>query len=73
MRITVEIDDELLAAAMAATGLRTKRAAVEEGLRTLIRLRSQIEAFENLGGLGWEGNLNEMREGRHLAGQERRR
>lgn len=73
MRTNIEIDDELLAAAMAATGLRTKRAAVEEGLRTLVRLRSQVEAFENLGGLGWEGNLDEMREGRLPEGPERRR
>jgi Arc/MetJ family transcription regulator len=62
LRTNIEIDDELLAAAMAATGLPTKRATVEEGLRALVRLHGQVEAFEDLDGLGWEGNLDEMRE-----------
>jgi Arc/MetJ family transcription regulator len=55
MRIHIEIDDELLAQAMAATGLPTKRAAVEEGLRLLICARQQDRAFAELKGLGWEG------------------
>jgi Arc/MetJ family transcription regulator len=64
MRTNIEIDDELLASAMKASGLTTKRATVEEGLRLLVRLRSRAEAFEELRGIGWEGNLDEMREGR---------
>jgi Arc/MetJ family transcription regulator len=66
MRTNIEIDDALLAAAMAVTGLPTKRATVEEGLRLLVRLRAQVEAFDDLAGLGWEGDLDAMREGRHL-------
>jgi Arc/MetJ family transcription regulator len=66
MRTNIDIDDKLLAAAMAATGLSTKRATVEEGLRLLVRLRGQVEAFEDLAGLGWEGDLAAMREGRHF-------
>ncbi len=65
MRTNIEIDDELLSQAMAATGLSTKRATVEEGLRTLVRLRRQVEAFAALKGLGWEGDLDEMRRGRY--------
>jgi len=61
MRTNIEIDDELLAQAMAATGLSTKRATVEEGLRLLVRLRGQVEALKRLKGLGWEGDLDEMR------------
>ncbi len=67
MRTNIEIDDDLLAAAMAATGLPTKRATVEEGLRLLVRLRGQVEAFDDLAGLGWDGDLDAMREGRRLA------
>ena len=67
MRTNIEIDDNLLAAAMAATGLPTKRATVEEGLRLLVRLREQVEAFEDIEGLGWDGDLDAMREGRRLA------
>jgi Arc/MetJ family transcription regulator len=64
MRTNIEIDDELLSQAMTATGLSTKRATVEEGLRLLVRLRRQAKAFGALRGLGWEGDLDEMRKGR---------
>jgi Arc/MetJ family transcription regulator len=64
MRTNIEIDDELLAQAMTAAGLSTKRATVEEGLRLLVRVRKQAEALVELKGLGWEGDLDEMRQGR---------
>jgi Arc/MetJ family transcription regulator len=64
MRTNIEIDDELLSQAMTATGLATKRATVEEGLRLLVRLRKQMKALAELKGLGWEGDLEEMRQGR---------
>jgi Arc/MetJ family transcription regulator len=67
MRTNIDIDDDLLSRAMRAAGLTTKRATVEEGLRLLVQVREQIEAFENLKGLGWKGNLDKMREGRHPA------
>ena len=41
MRTNIDIDDGLMAAAQEATGLPTKRAVVEEGLRALVRLRDQ--------------------------------
>jgi Arc/MetJ family transcription regulator len=62
MRINIEIDDALLSQAMTATGLPTKRATVEEGLRMLVRMRKQAEAFADLNGLGWEGDLDAMRQ-----------
>ncbi|HEY1299726.1 MAG TPA: hypothetical protein VGF07_04470 [Stellaceae bacterium] len=49
---------------MAAAGLPTKRATIEEGLRLLVRVRRQAEAIADLRGLGWEGDLEEMRESR---------
>jgi Arc/MetJ family transcription regulator len=64
MRTNIEIDDELLSQAMTATGLATKRATVEEGLRLLVRLRKQAKALTELKGMGWEGDLGEMRQGR---------
>ena len=64
MRTNIEIDDELMSQAMAAAGLSTKRATVEEGLRLLVRIRKQAEALAALKGLGWEGDLDEMGEGR---------
>ncbi len=65
MRTNIEIDDELLSQAMAASGLTTKQATVEEGLRLLVRVREQAEAAAALKGLGWVGDLDEMREGRY--------
>jgi Arc/MetJ family transcription regulator len=64
MRTNIEIDDELLSQAMRATGLSTKRATVEEGLRLLVRLRKQAKALASLKGLGWDGDLDDMRRGR---------
>ena len=64
MRTNIEIDDDLLSQAMSAAGLPTKRATVEEGLRLLVRVRKQVAALADLKGLGWEGDLDEMRQGR---------
>jgi len=47
--------------AMALTGLPTKKAVVEEALRLAVRLKRQAEALHKLWGIGWEGNLDEMR------------
>jgi Arc/MetJ family transcription regulator len=62
MRTNIEIDDELLSRAMRAAGLSTKRAAVEEGLRLLVRVREQAQALADLKGLGWDGDLDDMRQ-----------
>jgi Arc/MetJ family transcription regulator len=41
MRTNVVIDDELMAAALESTGLKTKKAVIEEALLTLVRLKAQ--------------------------------
>ncbi len=66
MRTNVLINDELMAKAKEITGLQTKRAVIDEALRTLIQLRSQEKVRELRGKLRWEGDLNAMREGRSL-------
>jgi Arc/MetJ family transcription regulator len=66
MRTNIDIDDDLLSQAMMASGLSTKRATVEEGLRLLLRVHNQAKALAELKGLGWEGNLDEMRQSRRL-------
>lgn len=65
MRTYVDIDEVLLADAMKATGLSTEQATIEEGLRLLLRIHKQAAALANLKGLGWEGDLDDMRLGRH--------
>lgn len=64
MRTNIEIDDDLLSRAMAASELPTKKATVEEGLRLLVRLKDQVRALDDLKGIGWSGNLDRMRQGR---------
>ena len=61
MRTNISIDDTLMADVLAATGIKTKREAVEQGLKTLLLLKQQeaIKAFK--GKLKWEGNLDQMR------------
>jgi Arc/MetJ family transcription regulator len=61
MRTNVVIDDALMADTLAATGLPTKRQAVEQGLRTLLRLARQREIRGFHGKLAWEGDLDAMR------------
>ncbi|MGH6901684.1 MAG: type II toxin-antitoxin system VapB family antitoxin, partial [Geminicoccaceae bacterium] len=61
MRTNIEIDDRLLAEAMAATGLRTKRKVVDAGLRLLVRQKRQANAQELFGRIRWEGNLHQER------------
>jgi Arc/MetJ family transcription regulator len=55
------IDDKLMQDTLRATGLKTKREAVEEGLRTLLRLKRQSEIRRLRGKLKWAGDLDSMR------------
>ena len=64
MRTNIDIDDELMSEALRLTGLETKCAVVEAGLRTLIRLKRQEDILHLAGQVQWEGNLEESREGR---------
>jgi Arc/MetJ family transcription regulator len=66
MRTNIEIDDELLTKAMKAAGTATKKATVEEALRQLVENHRGRQAIANLAGLGWEGDLDEMRQGRNF-------
>jgi Arc/MetJ family transcription regulator len=61
MRITIIIDDRLMRDTLRATGLRTKREAVEEGLRTLLRLKRQEGIRRLRGRLEWRGDPDAMR------------
>ena len=61
MRTNIEIDDALMQQALQATGAKTKREAVELGLKSLVQLRGQERARELKGKITWEGDLNDMR------------
>ena len=64
MRTNIVIDDKLMRDTLRATGLKTKRAAVEEGLRSLLRLKRQSEIRKLRGKLNWQGDLDAMRRDR---------
>ena len=57
MRTNIVIDDALMKAALEATGLKTKRDAVELGLRTVVRLHRQANIKRFRGKLDWQGDL----------------
>ena len=61
MRTNIVIDDSLMHDALQATGLKTKKEAVELGLKLLIKLNQQeaIKAFR--GKLTWDGDLEALR------------
>lgn len=61
MRTNIIIDDDLMQAALKATGLRTKKEAVELGLKTLIKLKQQAGIKAYKGKLTWQGDLDDMR------------
>jgi Arc/MetJ family transcription regulator len=63
LRTNIVLDEELVTEAMRRTGIKTKRAVVEEALRTLIQLKRQEEILALRGKLRWEGDLDEMRRG----------
>ena len=64
MRINILIDDKLMNAVLRATGVRTKREAVELGLKTLLQIKRQGRIRRYRGKLTWEGDLGSMRASR---------
>lgn len=61
MRTNIEIDDKLMDDALRYSGAKTKREAVELGLRQLVQLGKQVEVRKLRGKLQWAGNLVAMR------------
>jgi Arc/MetJ family transcription regulator len=66
MRTHIDIDKLLMKQALRATGLKTKRAVVEEGLRLLIKLKKQKEILGLAGKVRWHVDLDKSRLGRDL-------
>lgn len=61
MRTNIVIDDELMERALEVSGCKTKKEAVEEGLKLLIKMSAQRKILELRGKIHWEGDLDEMR------------
>ena len=63
MRTNIDIDDDLIEAAMRATGQTTKRGTVEEALRRVVTSYRRQQAIADMDGAGWDGDLEAMRTG----------
>ena len=61
MRTNIVIDDVLMSNALRASGLKTKKDAVEEGLRLLVQRNAQREIRKLRGQINWDGDLSQMR------------
>jgi Arc/MetJ family transcription regulator len=64
MRTNIVINDRLMKRAIRATGLKTKRSAVEAGLKLLVDVKAQAGLRRLKGNVAWQGNLRDMRAGR---------
>jgi len=62
MRTNIVIDDALMDKAIKATGLKTKKEVVEQGLKLIVQQNQQQAIRELRGKLHWQGNLDEMRQ-----------
>lgn len=69
-RTNIVLDDALIAEARELTGLHAKREIVEEALRTLVRVQKQRQGLALFGKLHWDGDLQQIRQGRGLSAGE---
>jgi Arc/MetJ family transcription regulator len=61
MRTNIDIDDRLMLKAMRSSGARTKKAAVEAGLRLLAETHAQGSIRRLRGKIRWVGDLEKSR------------
>lgn len=64
MRTNVVLDDALMDQALKLPGIKTKKRAIEEGLRLLVRVNRQMNIRRFRGKLRWTGDLDRMRRDR---------
>ena len=65
-RTNIDIDDDLINEAMRKYALATKKEAVDYALRRLVGVPLTKEFLLSLRGIGWDGDLDAMREGSGL-------
>jgi Arc/MetJ family transcription regulator len=62
-RTNIDIDDALVAEVMRRYGVATKREAVDLALRRLVGVPLTKQFLLSLRGVGWAGDLDELRSG----------
>lgn len=66
MRTSIEIDKALMAEVMEAFGVKTEREAVECAMKESVRIKRQLKALRELRGIGWDGDLDDMRTSKYI-------
>jgi Arc/MetJ family transcription regulator len=61
VRTNVVINDDLMESALKTSGIKTKKEAIEEGLKLLVQIKNQEKIKRFRGKLKWTGSLEEMR------------
>lgn len=61
VRTNVILDEELINKALNLGGYKTKKAAIEAGLRLVVQINSQKRLRALRGKVTWEGDLDAMR------------
>ena len=61
VRTNVVLDEKLIKKALELGGYKTKKAAIEAGLRLVVQMNSQKRLRSLRGKVLWEGDLDEMR------------
>jgi len=64
MRTNIILDEDLVNRARQLTGIKTKKQVIHEALRLLIQIKEQENVRSLRGKLRWDGNLDELRQGR---------
>ena len=62
MRTNIHIDDDLMSDAQRLSGAKTKKEAVEQGLKLLVQMHQQQSIKQLRGKLQWDGDLEQMRQ-----------
>ena len=63
MRTNIHIDDSLMSDAQRLSGAKTKKEAVEQGLKLVVQMHEQQSIRQLRGKLQWDGDLEQMRQG----------
>ncbi|MBN1626194.1 MAG: type II toxin-antitoxin system VapB family antitoxin [Deltaproteobacteria bacterium] len=65
-RTNIVLDEKLINDCIKVTGIKTQKALIDHALRELLRHEKQIEILNLKGKINWDGNLDEVRQGRGL-------
>ncbi len=63
-RTNIVLNESLVKEALKLSGIKTRREVVDAALQMLVRQKKQVRMIQRLKGIGWEGDLDQMRRNR---------